>query len=298
MQHSKINRRVFLGTSAALITTTALAADKPKLKKAVKYGMISEGKTVLDKFNLIKRVRFEGVEMDSPAKIDREEVVKARDESKIIIHGIVDSTHWGVRHSDPKPETRAQALKDLEGALRDCKTYGGDTVLLVPGAVRDKDNENFDQVWERSTENVKKAIPLAKELGVKIAIEVVWNNFITTPEQLIKYVDQFNTPQVGAYFDCSNMIKYGVPSAEWIRKLGKRMLKFDFKGYSKAKAKEKGNDGAGFGVGIGEGDEDWPAILKALSDVGYNGWATAEVSGGAEKELRDVYERMTKILGE
>ena len=50
----------------------------------------------------------------------------------------------------------------------------------------------------------------AEKLEVKIAIEVVWNNFITKPEQLIEYVDSFKSEWVGAYFDCSNMIKYGV----------------------------------------------------------------------------------------
>ena len=92
------------------------------------------------------------------------------------------------------------------------------------------------------------------------------------------------------------MIKYGVPSAEWIRKLGKRMLKFDFKGYSIAKAKAAGNDGAGFNVGIGEGDENWPEILKACAAVGYKTWATAEVKSGGEDWLRDVSQRMDKIL--
>jgi hexulose-6-phosphate isomerase len=83
------------------------------------------------------------------------------------------------------------------------------------------------------------------------------------------------------------MIKYGVKSGDWIRKLGKRLLKFDFKGYSKAKQ----------WVPIGEGDEDWPDVLKACEEVGYNGWATAEVSGGGEKELRDVADRMNRVLG-
>ena len=82
----------------------------------------------------------------------------------------------------------------------------------------------------------------------------MWNDFITTPAQLIKYVDQFERPTVGAYFDTSNMVRYGVPSADWIRALGKRMLRFDLKGYSKSK----------LWVGIGEGDEDWPEILKAF----------------------------------
>jgi hexulose-6-phosphate isomerase len=129
-------------------------------------------------------------------------------------------------------------------------------------------------------------LPLAEKLKVKIAIEVVWNNFITKPDQLIQYVDDFKSDYVGAYFDCSNMIKYGVPPAEWIRKLGKRMLKFDFKGYSNSKQ----------WVAIGEGDEDWPAILKALADVGYNGWATAEVGDGGEDHLKKISAQMDKVL--
>lgn len=135
-------------------------------------------------------------------------------------------------------------------------------------------------------EEIKKALPKAEKLGVKIAIEVVWNNFITKPEQLIEYVDSFKNPLLGAYFDCSNMVKYGVAPAEWIRKLGKRMFKFDFKGYSNTKQ----------WVPIGEGDENWPEIVLALGEIGYDGWATAEVSGGGEKELKDVAERMNRVL--
>jgi L-ribulose-5-phosphate 3-epimerase len=283
-----------LGSSGVL--APLLAADAPaalprvKLRKAVKFGMIGIKGSIEDKFNLIKKLGFEGVELDSPANVNKQEAVEASKKTGIVIHGVVDSTHWNIRHSDPKPEVRAKALEDLLGALKDAKLYGGTTALLVPGKVSDDKNENFDQVWERSTEQVKKAIPTAKELGVKIAIEVVWNNFLTTSDQLIKYVDQFNDPIVGAYFDCSNMIKYGEPSATWIRKLGgKRLLKFDFKGY---------NGKTNKWVPIGEGTEDWPEVLKALAEIGYTGeWATAEVNGGGEDHLRDVAERMNRVLG-
>lgn len=295
------NRRHFLSTTLATFALSPLASQAqaaPKLKKAVKIGMI-EGKDFDEKFALIKKLGFAGVEMDSPGcdEAQRSAAQAAAAKHGITIHGVVISSHWGTRHSDPKPEVRAQALKDLHGALDDAAFWGATTVLLVPGVVKDEKEENFDQVWERSTAAVTAALPHAEKVGVKIAIEVVWNNFLTKPEQLIKYVDQFNSPWIGAYFDCSNMIKYGVPSATWIRQLGKRMLKFDFKGYSKAKAKAAGNDGAGFDVGIGEGDEDWPEILKALSEVGYHDWATAEVGGGGEAWLKEVATRMDKILG-
>jgi hexulose-6-phosphate isomerase len=262
------------------------------LKLAVKYDMIRAGNTPEEKFALIKRLGYDGLEMNSPDKVDRDEVVRARDKTGVVIHGVVDSIHWQKRLSDPDPAVRAEGLSGLTTAIKDCKHYGGTTVLLVPGKVSNKDTENFEQVWERSTAEIKKAIPLADDAGVKIAIEVVWNDFITKPEQLVEYVDQFKTPTVGAYFDCSNMLRYGVSAAEWIRKLGKRMLKFDFKGFNYDNYAKKGKAW----VAIGEGTENWPEVLKALDEVGYRGWATAEVGGGGENELADILTRMRRVL--
>lgn len=286
-----IGRRDFLRTTAAVtaaaVTGTTLYANeqKPKLKKAVKYGMVGIKGTHQEKLELVKKCGFLGVEIDSPGTGNLDELVKASKDTGIAVHGVIDSVHWRDTLSHPDEKVRAKGLEALLGALKDAKTVGADTVLLVPGVVN-KD-VTYEQCWERSQAEVKKAIPTAEKLGVKIAIEVVWNNFITKPEQLIEYVDSFKSDSVAAYFDCSNMIKYGVPSAEWIRKLGKRMVKFDFKGYSKAKQ----------WVAIGEGDEDWPEILKALAEVGYNGWATAEVSGGGEDVLKKISAQMDQVLG-
>ena len=161
-----------------------MAADetkpKPMLKKAVKYGMIGIKGSVQDKFELIKSLGFEGVELDSPSDVNRDEVVKARDATGIVIHGVVDSIHWNVRLSDPDAAVRAKGLEGLKTAIKDAKLYGGTAALLVPGKVSNKETENYEQVYERSQAEVRKAIPLAEETGVKIAIEVVWNDFITT----------------------------------------------------------------------------------------------------------------------
>ncbi|MDZ4821449.1 MAG: sugar phosphate isomerase/epimerase family protein [Planctomycetota bacterium] len=293
-----IHRRSFLLSSAAVIGAGLAAKpmfaaeDKPQskniypLKKALKYGMIKEGNSFEEKFNLIKGLGYKGVELNSPNKFDRDEVVRAIDKTGIEVHGVIVGPHWGTRHSDPNPEVRAKALQNLKTAIEDCKAYGGTTILLVPGKVTNRETENYAQVYERSQSEIKKAVPLAEDLGVKIAIEVVWNNFLTKPGEMNQYVDEFNSPAVGAYFDTSNMLKFGAPSEFWIRKLGKRMLKFDLKGY-------KHDDQW---VDIGDGDENWPAILAALKDIGYTGWATAEVAGGNEAALRDISERMDRIF--
>jgi hexulose-6-phosphate isomerase len=282
---------------AALARSVAVAAgtdDKPAapapkkahLRPALKYAMIAEGETVEQKLALAKSLGFEGVEVDSPSTIDKAALVAAAKKTGIVVHGVIDSVHWAKRFSDPSSAVRDEAGRALRAAIDDAKLFGATTVLVVPGAVRDPKNENFEQVWSRSHDEIARAVPYAKEKGVKIAIEVVWNDFLTKPEDLVRYIDEFKDDTVGAYFDCSNMLKYEKTNAEWIRALGPRLLKIDFKGYSKTKG----------WVGIGDGDEDWPAVRAALADIGYDGWATAEVDAGGKEYLADVKKRMDRVL--
>ncbi|MDX1963075.1 MAG: sugar phosphate isomerase/epimerase family protein [Pirellulales bacterium] len=273
------------GISALPIRVQAEEAKKSHLKLALKYSMIGGDAPIDEKIALIKRIGYDGVEIDSPSNLNLDDLNAACKKHGIAVHGTIDSIHWDKTLSHPDETVRAQGLKGLLTAIEDCHKVGGTTALLVPGVVN-KD-VTYEQCYERSQAEIKKAIPLADKLGVKIAIEVVWNNFITKPEQLVQYVDDFGTDTVGAYFDCSNMLKYGVPAAEWIRKLDKRMLKFDFKGYNADTQKW---------VEIGQGTEDWPEVLKALDEIGYTGWATSEVGGGDEAHLTKVYQQMQKVL--
>ena len=286
------DRRDFLKSTLVASSVAALPmqfgladeAKKPKLKIAVKYGMIRHEGSIEDKFNLIKKLGLQGVEVDSPSGLNKEEAKAAAKKTGIVIHGVIDSVHWRDTLSSSDADVRAKGLAALNGAIEDAAFFGCDTVLLVPGVV--KDDVTFEQCYERSQAEIKKALPLAEKHKVKICIETVWNNFITKPEHLISFVDDLKSPWAGAYFDCSNMLKYGVSSADWIRKLGKRLVKFDFKGYSHKNSWCK----------IGEGDEDWPEVLKALGEIGYDGWATSEVGGGGETELADITARMKKVL--
>ena len=92
------------------------------------------------------------------------------------------------------------------------------------------------------------------------------------------------------------MIRYGWPE-HWIRTLGKRIGKLDIKEYDRKIANDQGV-GKGFSAELGEAADgcDWPAVLVALQEIGYSGWATAEVRGGDKDRLAEISHRMDHIL--
>lgn len=300
---SNVSRREFLHTSAALAVgatflgtassgladsapaaTSSGPSGKGRILKAVKWGMIGVHRSVLDKFRLQKELGFDGMELVSPSRLKPEDVRRASDETGMPVHGVVDMKHWEIRLSSPDPAVRERGVAFLEQSLRDAKAFGGFSVLLVPGKVTGPD-ETHDDVWRRSIVEIRKVLPLASELGVRVLIENVWNGFCETPEQARDYIDEIGSPWVGAYFDIGNCRKFG-HSEDWVRTLGKRIVKLDCKDWG---------DTEGF-CKIGDGDVDWPAVRQALADIAFSGWCTAEVSGGGRDELADIAQRMNRVL--
>ena len=184
-------------------------------------------------------------------------------------------------------------MEGLKQALRDAKRYGASSVLFVPAVVNKQ--VSYADAYQRSQEEIRKAIPLAEELGVKIAIENVWNHFLLSPLEAARYVDEFNSPWVGWHFDVGNVITYGWPE-QWIRILGKRIQKLHIKEFSREKASRQGL-GKGFDVEFLKGDNDWPAVMKALDDIGYDGWGIAEQGGADSPEgLKKLSQEMDRIF--
>ena len=296
-----MKRREFLRRGA---TAVALApavgahlasgnAPRPiAIRKAVKYGMVEEDLSVEGKFQLLQSLGFDGLELSSPNDLDRDEVLAAREATGLPIHGVVDSVHWQKTLSDPDATVRAEGLEGLRIALDDARAYGASTVLLVPAVVNK--HVSYEDAYRRSQDEIRKVLPMAAEYGVRIAIENVWNMFLLSPIECARYVDEFESDWIGWYFDVGNVVNYGWPE-HWIRTLGHRILKLDIKEYSRSKRDQEGPY-AGFRVGLGEGDCDWPAVVGALDEIGYEGWATAEIPGGDAARLADIAERMDRIL--
>lgn len=264
-----------------------------------KLGMIEkkrDGKalSIADRLRLAAEAGFDGVDFDEAGDFTPEQARDAVKESGVFVHNAINHAHWQQRLTSEKEEERTQGRKNIEHCIRVSHAAGGSGVLIVVG--RGSDGATW-QIEQRAREEIQKLLPLAAALGQMILIENVWNQMMYDhdapaeqgAERFVKFVDSFNSPWVGMYYDIGNHWKYGQPS-EWIRAFGHRCVKLDVKGFSRAKNEF---------VDITSDADDlpWDQVRKALEDINFTGWATAEVGGGGLERLTLVREQMQKAFG-
>lgn len=312
-----VTRRNFLATGAAVIAGASIApaasvdaADGgasrivtppsgQRILLSCKLGMIARevaGKklSVVDRLRLAGEAGFDGVDFDQAGEYTPEQARAAVNESGVFVHNAINHAHWQQRLTSADQGERDRGRANIEHCLRVSHAAGGSGVLIVVGRGNDGSSE---VVEDRCRDEIKKLIPLAASLGQMILVENVWNQMMydhnAPPEQsadrFVQFVDSFNSPWVGMYYDIGNHWKYGQPG-EWIRSFGRRCVKLDVKGFSRAKNKF---------VDITSEDDDlpWAQVRQALEEIGFAGWATAEVGGGDLKRLTLVRQQMQKAFG-
>jgi len=279
-----MTRRSFVSSSTAAL---ASASTRLPIKKAVLLSMLPKSMSVPDRFKLAIDCGFEQIECpttEDPGQA--EEIKRAAEGSGLRIHSVMNQAHWKYPLSSGDPEVVATSVKGMETSLSNAHFWGADTVLLVHAVVDAK--TSYRDAWKRSQEQIRRMIPLAKELNVIIAVEEVWNKFLLSPLEFASYVDSFNSPWIRAYFDVGNVVISGYPQ-DWIRTLGPRIAKLHIKDFKFAKRQ------AEF-VPLREGEIDWLEIYKALGEIGYKGSATVELPAGDKDYLREVSRRFDLIL--
>jgi hexulose-6-phosphate isomerase len=320
-QHSHpSSRRHFLGTATASLAAASLfapssaagasqaaaatadpivrpPAGKPLLL-ACKLGMIDKeanGKplSLAQRLRMAADAGFDGVDFDQAGEWTEAQARAAVKESGVFVHNAINHAHWKLRLTSATESERAQGRANIEHCLRVSHAAGGSGVLIVIGQGSDGP---ADVIEERARQEIRAMLPLAASLGQMILIENVWNRMMYDhdgapdqgPYHFIRFVDSFQSPWVGMYYDIGNHWKYAQPG-EWIRAFGHRCVKLDIKGFSRKTGKF---------VDITSPDDDlpWDQVRKALADIGYHGWATAEVGGGDVARLTTVRQQMQKAF--
>jgi len=299
------DRRAFLKSIAAAAVAGAVQpaegaqsspVQKPAtatIRKSTLISMLPRQLSYADRFAMAREAGFEAIEMQTITKDDEAaEIKEASKKTGLRIHSVMNSDHWRLPISSSNPEVVSGSVKGMEASIRNAALWGADAVLLVPAVV--DATTSYRDAWTRSQQVIReRLVPMARDMKVIIAVEEVWNKFLLSPIEFAKYIDEFDSAWVKAYFDVGNVVFYAFPQ-DWIRALGSRIVKVHLKDF-----KLDRQNGRFTWPNIGEGDIDWPEVRRAFADIKYNGYMTTELSrGNADPAayLKDVSTRVDRFL--
>ncbi len=240
--------------------------------------------TLADAFALAADAGFDGVEVAlaedgevslSTKESQLNEIKKQAEDANISLYSVASGLYWDYSLTDEDPTKRQKARSIVKKQLETAKILGCDTILVVPGAVRVDFSPqlgivDYEKAYERSLEAFTELKRDAEALQVSIGLENVWNRFLTSPIEMKDFIDKIDSPYVGSYFDVGNVLFNGEPE-HWIRCLGNRIKKVHFKDYRKGVGTLDGF------VDLLAGDVNYPEVMKAFAEIGYDNWVSAEM---------------------
>ena len=256
--------------------------------KSISYwsfpGGLEGTKPVAKAFAEAKKAGFEAVEacLSETGDVSLETteksakaIIKAADAAGVRISSVATGLFWGKSLTANDPKIRSEAMEIAKKLIDVAAWLEAGAVLVIPGAVNvffDPASEvvDFDTVYKRATDAIGALACQAKASKVAIGVENVWNMFLTGPAEYRAFIDQFNSEWVGAYFDVGNCMIVGYPE-HWIRALGKRIKRVHLKDFRRAVGTLDGF------VDLLSGDVNWPQVTRALREVGYDSFLTAEM---------------------
>jgi hexulose-6-phosphate isomerase len=266
------------------------ASPASSIRKSTLINMLPKDLPYAGRFAMAREAGFDAIEMQTIARPEEAaEIHEAAKAAGLRIHSVMNMDHWRLPLSSSDADVVTRSVQGMETSLRNAALWGADTVLLVPAVVDAA--TAYRDAYQRSQRVIReRLLPMARDLKVIIAVEEVWNKFLLSPMEFARYVDEFDSPWLKAYFDVGNVVIYAFPQ-DWIRTLGPRIVKVHLKDFNFDRP-----NGRFTWKPIGEGDIDWLEVRRALRDVGYAGYVTTEVAGGDAAYLKDVAARVDRFL--
>lgn len=221
---------------------------------------------------------------------EAKQIQKMAEYYRLRLSSISTNLLWKFPLSHRDEKVREQGRKVVEKQIELAGYIGADTVLVVPGVVNEE--TSYLDCYIRSQDELRKVLPLAEKHNIHVGIENVWNKFLLSPLEMARYIDEFCSDYIGAYYDVGNTLQYGYPE-QWIAILGERIRKVHVKDF-----KQNVGNITGF-VPLLAGDVNWEKVYQALKNVGYKDTVTAEIPAyafGPEYLAQDTSKHLDVVL--
>lgn len=254
------------------------------MKKGINYWSFDPKTSAVDAIRIASEAGFHGLEFCvaetgdvslESTDVQLADIRKTAEDAGIELPSLASWLVWENNLVSDDAATRQRASDICKVQIDTAHALGAETVLIVPGYVGVDFIENaqpvsYDAAYERAQKAISDLAQYASGSGVKIGVENVWNKFLLSPLEMRSFVDEIGNELVGVYFDIGNALLYGYPE-QWIRILGERILKVHVKDYRRSPG------GFDSFVDLLAGDVDFPAVVEALTAIGYDSYCTAEM---------------------
>lgn len=255
------------------------------MKKSITLRAFPPSMKTLDRCALAKRAGYHAVELnlESTEDINPSSTVHELDELRRAVadmglefSSIYSREQWQYVISTGDPERRQRGMDIIRRLIEVAQVLGIGAVLVIPGAVDDSlfgkkpEVVRYDVAYQRVQAALRELLPMATAAGIDLAIENVPNKLLLSPLEMARFVDELASPHLGVYFDVANAMPNGFPE-HWIEILGRRIKRIHVKDFRRDIGGLQGF------CGLLQGDVNWPEVVRAVRQIGYDGYITSEV---------------------
>jgi sugar phosphate isomerase/epimerase len=194
---------------------------------------------------------------------------------------------------EENPAERKRRIDHTLASIELAAQFGAKTISLQPGGPMIGTDLTRERAGELYAEGLNLVLPLAKKLGVILAVEPEPGLFIQTADEYLDFKNRFFKNEDGVRMNCDvgHLFCVGDDPAQVIRNHPEHVAHVHLEDIGKNRVHQH--------LTPGKGVIDFKAIFAALQDIDYRGWTTVELypyettAGGVAKR---AYEHLEPIL--
>lgn len=242
------------------------------MKKGVNAWIYPSDFTVSRIMEVSSEIGFDGVELNLDednlelTRKERKEIAEKAGSFGLDLPSLCSGLFWKYNLASPDEDVRKRGIDIIEKGCEFAADLGASVFLVVPAVAVPE--VSYSRMWELSKRSILEAVPVAEERGILLGIENVWNRFLYSPLEFRSFVEEINHPNVKVYFDVGNFQLLAFPQ-QWIRYLSDLIVCVHVKDFQRSTLQFKP---------LLQGDIPWLEVMRALRDIGYDGFLNVEVS--------------------
>jgi len=186
-----------------------------------------------------------------------------------MMHAVNDhrQKYWHPSWIEPDVNYRRVRIDHTKRSLTLAKELGAPCITTEPGGPLE--GRPWGECLKLFVEMLKPVVEHAEKEGVLLLVEPEPDLLIETADQYLEFASKISSPFLGLNFDIGHSYCVKDDPADTVRRLGKLIRHVHLEDIAPTRVHHH--------LIPGEGVIDFAATLKALQEIGYDGWVTIEL---------------------